>query len=250
LGQHFGTVTHERTVGGMRVLEFEHRPNCPIPDHTHERAHIFFVLAGSIYEEDRGTTKVYRDGDAAFHPRGAFHSNVVGPDGSHLIAVEFEGDDLVPLVPLERLGRTVDLKADGKLIADAARKGIADLERAVGAVLSNANVANREPAWMAAVKEELDAHLSVDPDVAKLAALVRRHPAHLMRAFRRHTGMPLGEYVRAKRVARACETLLDPGAKLSDIAAAAGFADQSHFARTFKRFTNMTPDAYRKSKRR
>jgi AraC-like DNA-binding protein len=43
---------------------------------------------------------------------------------------------------------------------------------------------------------------------------------------------------------------LDPGAKLSDIAAAAGFADQSHFARTFKRFTNMTPDAYRKSKRR
>jgi len=34
---------------------------------------------------------------------------------------------------------------------------------------------------------------------------------------------------------------------LSAIALANGFADQSHFSRTFKRFMNMTPDAYRKA---
>jgi AraC-like DNA-binding protein len=39
--------------------------------------------------------------------------------------------------------------------------------------------------------------------------------------------------------------LADPGRSLAQVAAATGFADQSHFNRTFKRFTGMTPGHYR-----
>jgi AraC-like DNA-binding protein len=38
---------------------------------------------------------------------------------------------------------------------------------------------------------------------------------------------------------------LQPGMPLSDVALAAGFADQSHLTRIFKRVTGMTPGAFR-----
>ncbi|MHB1329902.1 MAG: helix-turn-helix domain-containing protein [Gemmatimonadales bacterium] len=34
---------------------------------------------------------------------------------------------------------------------------------------------------------------------------------------------------------------------LAEVAAAVGFADQSHLTRAFKRYTGMTPGAYRTS---
>jgi AraC family transcriptional regulator len=43
----------------------------------------------------------------------------------------------------------------------------------------------------------------------------------------------------------ACRSLATSTAALSEIALANGFADQSHFSRTFKRFTGMTPAVYR-----
>jgi len=39
-------------------------------------------------------------------------------------------------------------------------------------------------------------------------------------------------------------------ATLASLALAAGFADQSHFTRAFKRHTGLTPNAYRRSTRR
>ena len=47
----------------------------------------------------------------------------------------------------------------------------------------------------------------------------------------------------AERLAR--HQLSERHRPLSQIAAEAGFADQSHFTRTFKRFTGLTPRQYR-----
>jgi AraC family transcriptional regulator len=89
--------------------------------------------------------------------------------------------------------------------------------------------------------------MSLEPDLAALAAVAGRHPAHVMRAFRQHVGVTVGEYVRARLIARAGEALRQSDKTLSEVAVAFSFADQSHFSRTFKRFMNMTPDAYRKA---
>jgi AraC family transcriptional regulator len=45
------------------------------------------------------------------------------------------------------------------------------------------------------------------------------------------------------RLERARRMLLEPGARLSDIAQRAGFADQAHFTRLFKRHFGITPGA-------
>jgi len=82
--------------------------------------------------------------------------------------------------------------------------------------------------------------------LAGLAAEADVHPGHLADAFRRHFGCTVGAHVRRQRVALACRHLAGSEAPLADIALLTGFADQSHFTRTFKRQIGLTPAAYRK----
>jgi AraC family transcriptional regulator len=101
------------------------------------------------------------------------------------------------------------------------------------------------PKWFMEVKEHVEANTA--STLREIGRSVGRHPAHIMREFRRREGVPLGEYQRALRIASACRMLRQSRRSLADIALACGFADQSHFTRTFKRFVNMTPHAYRKA---
>ena len=59
-------------------------------------------------------------------------------------------------------------------------------------------------------------------------------------------GLPLAAHVRALRVEAARRLLRGSTLTLSDVATAAGFADQSHLTRVFKRATGLTPAGYRR----
>ena len=211
------------------------------------------VLSGELTQQEQGQSVKFATGDAMLHPRGATHANTIGESGARTLAIEFADDYLARHLPgnLPHLGRDMALDgAAGRSLAKAARKSDAEFERAVRSALATLACEPRvAPTWIADLKAELDATPAYRSDVPTLSAAAGRHPAHVMREFRRHIGVTIGEYVRSRRVARACKALRDTDAALSDIAAAHGFADQSHFARTFKRFMNMTPDAYRRAHR-
>ena len=64
------------------------------------------------------------------------------------------------------------------------------------------------------------------------------------RAFRVRYGLSPSEYQRQLRL-RAARHALASGAALADVAAAAGFADQAHLTRWFRRCYGITPGAYR-----
>ena len=59
----------------------------------------------------------------------------------------------------------------------------------------------------------------------------------------RATGMSPHAYQRQARVRRAC-ALIRLGQPLADVAAAAGFADQAHLTRVFRRVVGVTPGVY------
>ena len=71
------------------------------------------------------------------------------------------------------------------------------------------------------------------------------HAVHLSRAFRSHFGCTVGDYIRQLRVEHARKQMTHTSTPLVDIAADAGFSDQAHFTRIFKRLTGMTPGQYR-----
>ena len=81
----------------------------------------------------------------------------------------------------------------------------------------------------------------------QIASTVGVHPGHLAREFRRYYRCTPGDYIRQLRVDRACRELSVGDNSLAEVALAAGFSDQSHFATAFKRHTGLTPAAYRRA---
>jgi len=106
------------------------------------------------------------------------------------------------------------------------------------------------PRWLEQAREILHAKYIDGLDVAMIAKVVDVHPAHLVRAFRRHYRCSMGEYVRTLRIEFACRELTLTDSSLAEVALAAGFSDQSHFSRTFKAQIGMTPGEFQKAFRR
>lgn len=79
----------------------------------------------------------------------------------------------------------------------------------------------------------------------ELADLVSLSPWHFLRVFGEETGLTPHAYVAQARVRKA-EKLLRAGLTPADAAAAAGFADQSHMTRWFRRILGTTPAAYQR----
>jgi AraC family transcriptional regulator len=134
------------------------------------------------------------------------------------------------------LGASIDVEAFAlEVVADLAHDRCAP-ERGV-------------PRWLTRVRDQLHDGDGQPISLTAIAASVGVHPTHLARTFRRSYGRTIGDYLRQVRVREACDRLVESDAPLADIAMATGFADQSHFGRTFKRLLGITPAAYRERTR-
>lgn len=106
--------------------------------------------------------------------------------------------------------------------------------------------AKAEPAAIATIKEYLAAHLADGVRLSELTQLVGLSPFHMIRLFRRQTGLPPYAYFEQLRVERAME-LLGGGTPMADVVIATGFSDQSHLTRRFKRIVGVSPGKYARS---
>jgi AraC family transcriptional regulator len=101
-----------------------------------------------------------------------------------------------------------------------------------------------------AVVEYIEENLDAGPGLAELAAVARLSAYHFARQFKAATGLPPHQYVIACRVERAKQLLqAATGLSLAEVAAHAGFSDQSQFSHHFKRLVGVTPGQFRTSAR-
>jgi AraC family transcriptional regulator len=98
---------------------------------------------------------------------------------------------------------------------------------------------------VAFIEGNLDAGLSV----GRMAAVAHLSPYHFIRQFKAATGVTPHQYVIARRVERAKRLLLDGDLSLLQVAARAGFSDQSRFTHLFKRIVGATPGQFRRTAR-
>ena len=101
-------------------------------------------------------------------------------------------------------------------------------------------------ARLRAVIDYVEGHLGAGVSLDAMAAVARLSPYHFARQFKAATGLPPHQYVILHRVERARE-LLQAGTDLSlaEVAAHAGFSDQSQFSHHFKRLVGVTPRQFR-----
>jgi AraC-like DNA-binding protein len=100
--------------------------------------------------------------------------------------------------------------------------------------------------WVGRVVERIEADLAHAPTIDELARLAGVLPNHLMRCFKRRHGETVGNYLRRRRLEVADAQLLLGERPIASIAAEAGFFDQAHFTRAFRRHFGVTPGLRRR----
>ena len=95
------------------------------------------------------------------------------------------------------------------------------------------------------VLDYIEAHLDEELALAELAGVACLSPYHFSRCFKHAMGVGPQRYTVQRRVERAKALMRRRDQTLAAVAAAAGFADQSHFTAVFRRETGMTPGRFR-----
>ena len=103
----------------------------------------------------------------------------------------------------------------------------------------------REPTWLKEVHSAISSEFAAPRSIPEYAELGGVHPTHLMRVFRAHFGLSIGEYIRNCRLDYAVRMIHSSASRLTDIAVESGFADHSHMTNCFRRILGLTPSEYR-----
>ena len=98
-------------------------------------------------------------------------------------------------------------------------------------------------------KEMILAHINGNLGLAELAHACELSRSHFARAFKVNTGVSPFRWMLAQKIERAKDLLLHSKLPIDDIAERCGFADQSHFTRTFLKLIGVTPGQWRRHRR-
>ena len=95
------------------------------------------------------------------------------------------------------------------------------------------------------IHEYIDDNIDQRISVELLAGLANLSVCYFVRAFKQSMGITPHDYLIRQRVERTKQLLSGTDMPLSEIALAAGFADQSHFSRRFRQHVGISPRDYR-----
>jgi AraC family transcriptional regulator len=255
-----GKVVREQRYAQLHLTENLYPEGLYLPSHEHSSAYLTLVLAGPYREALAHRTEICAPSTVRFLPAHERHVDHYHR-GARCLHIEIAPSLLkraaecqaVLQKPGEVRGAFLPFFATRlrqEFYSDDPLAGLA-IESLVLEILVHGARAERngespaQPPWLRAVKEALADQLARKPSIEDIARHAGVHPVHLCRAFRNHYGCTIGEFVRRLRVDRASEMLSGTSRPLSEIALHCGFADQSHFSTTFRKYTGLTPARFR-----
>ncbi|GGS08017.1 AraC family transcriptional regulator [Streptomyces humidus] len=235
------------------------------PMHVHEAWTLLIVDDGAVrYDLDRHEHGTPHDTVTLLPPRvphngspatsGGFRKRVLYLDtsvlGEDLIGAAVDAPDLRDPVLRRRVGRLHSALArpGDELEADSRLTLIGERLRGRLRAGRDAALPRRDPALAGRLRELLDERVVQGLTLDEAAGLVQAHPAHLVRAFSAAYGIAPHQYLTARRVDLARRLLLD-GRPPGEVAAVAGFYDQAHLTRHFRKLVGVTPGRYRDGRR-
>lgn len=103
--------------------------------------------------------------------------------------------------------------------------------------------------WATGIQRAVDyieEHIAEELDYGEIAGRAACSPFYFQRIFGILCGMPLGEYIRNRRLTLAGSELSSAGAKVIDVALKYGYDSPESFTRAFVRFHGITPSEAKK----
>lgn len=261
-GCFYGEISKKSEVAGLILHESLYPHHAKIAAHSHAHSYFSVVLDGTYRETYERKTRHCKPATVVFHPAGETHSDEFSDKGGRLFHLEVNRRWLEKLDEYAvKLNRPAHVQG-GPLawlasrlykefhqmddVSPLAIEGLATELLAETSRCCKTLLYQEPPKWIKLARELVQEHFAENLSVAFVAQSVGVHPVHLCRAFRRFHSCTIGEFVRGLRVEFACVQLSTSQMPISQIAALAGFSDQSHFCKTFKGYLGVAPDQYRK----
>lgn len=236
--------------------------------HTHETYVIGSIVAGCERFEVNGVQYAARAGDLCVLNPDVVHDG--RPDGQgYAYRMIYPSVDLVNELAADLTGHTTrgtltfggPIEHDPQLSAafvaahramekkDATLEADEAMVQVLGQILTRyAQLADsqkpaRERRAVSQVREFLAENVTENVDLITLSAISGLSRSHLIRAFKRETGLTPHAFLIDRRVRLARKLLLN-GLTPVNVAASAGFADQAHMTRAFKARIGITPGSF------
>jgi AraC family transcriptional regulator len=262
-GYLYGDTLRSSKLASFELSERVYSPHFETPRHSHKRALICFVIQGEYTEIYGSRTRECKASSLLFHPAGELHAESFHDSGGRSFIVEVEPlwlervreDSGIQEELIDLSGRELEALAS-RLYREFGEMDAASplvIEGLMLEIIGEAwrrfprGACKRTPRWLSQARELLSERFAERLKLSDVAKTVGIHPVHLAQTFHKTYNCTMGDYVRQRRIEYARRKLAGSEMPIVDVALTAGFCDQSHFTRTFKRCTGVPPSRYRES---
>jgi AraC family transcriptional regulator len=246
------TGARRRDVGRFAVSEVAFAPGTRLGRHAHPRSCLAVVVAGSVRKSYASATHDAFRATVIAMPAEEPHVDLFGAAGARIVVIEedvgFEHAGFDTTLAFSHWGAAALAHHVRRELAhpdEFSALALEGLALELTALVRRQSSAGERGAWVDDAASILRDRFRDPPNASELASEVGVHPAHLARCFRARFGESVGSYVRNVRLDWAADRLTRTNVPLTRVACEAGFADQSHFTRSFARRFGVPPGRYR-----
>ncbi|TWJ00678.1 AraC family transcriptional regulator [Mucilaginibacter frigoritolerans] len=258
-GQFYGITNETIRLDGLTLTDTEYTHE-KVDWHYHENAYFTFILEGRVVEGNKKETYHCDAGSLLFHNWQESHYNIKPNGFTRGFHIELEKDWLckyeisnagiqgsINFADPHAKMLMYNLFRESKLDQHNGALAIDVLLVELFSLMNNIQVTGdkKKPKWVDQIRELLNDTIE-DLSLTDIAKTLNIHPVHLSRDFYKHFNCRLGDYRRALKIERALSLLPKADLSLTEIAFQCGFADQSHFIRSFKSLQHLSPLQYRR----
>lgn len=259
-GQFHGQTNNTILLDGITLTDTEYTQS-KVDWHYHENAYFTFILHGKVIEGNKKERFNCIPGSLLYHHWQEPHYNIkpTGYTRGFHIEINKHWFDQFILENNTLQGSICVVDPDIKLLLyqifkEAKRNDDASSITIQSLVLNTIltlngysnSILNKRPAWVKKIRDILNDEFNHKLSLNYLVKTLDIHPVHLSRDFSKYFNCNIGEYIRKIKIEKSLSLLSNRQYNLTSIAFECGFADQSHFTRSFKALNGMSPSAYRK----
>ncbi len=247
-------------LSGVVEVLHAHFPSHAYPSHTHDAWTVLIVDEGAVrYDLDHREHGLAQAQVSLLPPHVPHDGRSVQPDGfrkrvlyletarlgAELIGAAVDQPEYADAALRHRIHQLHGLLVDGKEDLEAQSR-LTLIEERLRQHLQQKVTGppdQPDPGTARKLRDLLDANVPAGITLDEASRVVQAHPVHLVRAFSREFGLPPHRYLTGRRIDLARRYLLD-GRSAAEVAVLAGFYDQSHLNRHFRKLLGVTPATF------
>lgn len=257
-GKYSGKIAKSINVDGNIITNTHYSKKDSNSDwHYHKNPHISLVIQGRDSESRRNSSYKRKVGSIFFYHAGEEHRTVSGQTASKNFNIEFGksfldkfefSESLIDKAVIENLDvKFLLLKMQQELLLNDGNSSATIQMLLLELVGHSKSIYNGSiPNWVLVLSDLLNDRWNEQLTLNELALATDVHPTTISKHFRKYFNCTLGEYLRKLKINKSISLINNSALTLTDIAFHCGFADQSHFTRTFKNIVGFLPKDFRK----